>query len=121
MAIFEGKYINADYGDLQLTEELQAALHSLDMSCRYGCGGTWDIFDEEPEDGVPYRAVFNEMATDELVWVSEEACWTDGCDDEDDDDDDDFDDWDDTTCECEHEKCNVCNPSNRSDEISKEA
>ena len=91
MAIFEGKHINADYGDLQLTEELQAALHSLDMSCRYGCGGTWDVYEEiDPDLGDTWRAVFTEMATDELVFDKDEGVWTDGYDEDDDDCD-----WDD--------------------------
>ena len=45
MAVFEGNNVNLDYGDLELTEELEEALCLLDDSCRGGSGGTYDIFE----------------------------------------------------------------------------
>ena len=87
MAIFRGQNVRIDYSDLELTEELEEALAALDSDCQYGSGGTWEIYEEEPEHGVPYRAIFIDMATDELVWNSEAGTWTDGTDDEDEDED----------------------------------
>jgi hypothetical protein len=40
MATFEGNNVNLDYGDLELTEDLEEALNILDDSCRGGSGGT---------------------------------------------------------------------------------
>jgi hypothetical protein len=88
MSVFNGKHVTLDYGDLELTEELREALYALDADCAYGCGGTWEIFEEEPENGVPFRAVFVDIATDELVWDSEAGTWTDGYSDDEDDDED---------------------------------
>jgi hypothetical protein len=56
MAIYRGDNVNLDYGDLELTEELEEALGILDDSCRYGSGGTLDIF-ESDEDGAEWEAV----------------------------------------------------------------
>jgi hypothetical protein len=88
MAVYRGQNIRINYGDLELTEELTEAMGALDADCAYGCGGTWEVLKEDPENGVPFRAVFNEMATDELVWNSEAGSWTDGYDEDEDDDDD---------------------------------
>ena len=86
MAIL-GKYVNIDYGDLELTPELEEALWTLDAECRDGCGGTWEIFEEE---GGTWRAIFLDMATDELVWDADEGSWDVdyGDDDEDEEDED---------------------------------
>ena len=88
MAIYRGQNVRIDYSDLELTEELEEAMEALDADCAHGCGGTWEIYEEEPENGVPYRAIFIDMATDELVWNSEAGTWTDGYDDEDEEEED---------------------------------
>ena len=85
--IFKGQFIKIDYSSLELTDELEEAMEALDEDCAHGSGGTWDIFEEEPENGVPFRAVFNDFASDELVWNSEAGTWTDGYDDEEDEED----------------------------------
>ena len=82
---FNGRNINIDYFGLELTEELEEAMSALDSDCAYGCGGTWEIFEEDPENGVPFRAIFLDFASDELVWDSDAGTWTDGTDDDDDD------------------------------------
>ena len=79
---FNGRNINIDYFGLELTEELEEAMHALDSDCAHGCGGTWEIFEEDPENGVPFRAIFLDFASDELVWDSDAGTWTDGTDDE---------------------------------------
>ena len=56
MATYHGNNVNLDYGDLELTEELEAALSNLDDSCRGGSGGTYDLF-ETDEDGAEWEAV----------------------------------------------------------------
>lgn len=86
--IFNGQHIKIDYSNVELTEELTEAMEALDHDCAFGCGGTWEIYEEYPEDGEPYRAVFVDMATDELVWNSEAGTWTDGYEFDDDDGDD---------------------------------
>lgn len=86
MATYRGRNVRIDYFNLELTEELEEALQALDADCAYGCGGTWEIHEEEPQNGVPFRAIFVDMATDELVWNSEAGTWTDGYDEEEDDD-----------------------------------
>lgn len=91
MAIL-GKYVNIDYGKLELTPELSTALWNLDASCRDGCGGTWEIFEEK---GGTWRAVFVDIATDELVWDADDGSWNydygdDDYDDEDEEDDEDL-------------------------------
>ena len=90
--IFTGRFVDIDYRSLTLDEELMEAMQALDADCAYGCGGTWEIFEEDPENGVPYRAIFLDMATDELVWNSEAGTWTDGYDEDEDEDEDDEDD-----------------------------
>lgn len=79
---FNGRNINIDYFGLELTEELEEAMSALDSDCAHGCGGTWEIFEEDPENGVPFRAIFLDFASDELVWDSDAGTWTDGTDDE---------------------------------------
>ena len=85
---FNGRNINIDYFGLELTEELEEAMSALDSDCAYGCGGTWEIFEEDPENGVPFRAIFLDFASDELVWDSDAGTWTDGADEDDDEDSD---------------------------------
>lgn len=87
--IFSGRNINIDYFNLELTEELEEAMAALDSDCAHGCGGTWEIFEEDPENGVPFRAIFLGFATDELVWDSDAGTWTDGYEDEEEEEDDD--------------------------------
>ena len=89
---FNGRNINIDYFSLELTEELEEAMHALDSDCAHGCGGTWEIFEEDPENGVPFRAIFLDFASDELVWDSDAGTWTDGYDDEEEEDEEDEDD-----------------------------
>ena len=88
MAIYRGQNVRIDYSDLELTEELEEAMEALDSDCAFGSGGTWDIFEEDSENGVPFRAVFNDFASDELVWNSEAGTWTDGYDDEEEEEED---------------------------------
>ena len=85
MAIYRGQNVRIDYGDLELTDDLEEALETLASECSGGCGGTWEIF---KEDGGTWRAVFLDMATDELVWDADEGSWTDDYSDEDEDEDD---------------------------------
>ena len=86
--IFNGRFISIDYSSLTLDEELMEAMQALDADCAHGCGGTWEIFEEDPENGVPFRAIFLDMATDELVWNSEAGSWTDGTDEDEEEDED---------------------------------
>ena len=89
---FNGRYVKIDHFDLELTEELLEAMEALDSDCAYGCGGTWEIFEEDPENGVPFRAIFLDFASDELVWNSDAGTWTDGYDDEEEEDEEEDDD-----------------------------
>jgi hypothetical protein len=73
MAVFEGNNVNLDYGDLELTEELEEALSLLDDSCRGGSGGTYDIF-ETDEEGAEWEAVPCDGPYDTLYFV--EGDWT---------------------------------------------
>ena len=86
---FNGRNINIDYFGLELTEELEEAMSALDSDCAHGCGGTWEIFEEDPENGVPFRAIFLDFASDELVWDSDAGTWTDGTDDEEEEEEED--------------------------------
>jgi hypothetical protein len=81
MAVYRGRYVVMDHGNLELTEELAAALLTLDNECKEGFGGTWDIFERDGQ----WRASFVDIATDELIWNPEKGSWTDGYDDEDED------------------------------------
>ena len=91
---FNGRFVKINYFSLGLTEELKEAMEALDADCAYGCGGTWEIFEEDPENGVPFRAIFLDFASDELVWDSDAGTWTDGYEDEDEDEEDEDDDED---------------------------
>ena len=73
MAVFHGRYVNLDYGDLKFDEELEEALSRLDDSCRGGSGGTYDIF-ETDEDGAEWEAVPCDGPYDTLYFV--EGDWT---------------------------------------------
>jgi hypothetical protein len=95
MAVYRGQNVRIDYFGLELTEELEEAMEALDDDCAGGCGGTWEIFEEDPENGVPFRAIFVDMATDELVWNSVASSWTDGYDEDEDEDEDEEEDDDD--------------------------
>ena len=90
MAVYRGQNVRIDYGDLEFNNELFEAIVNLDEDCKGGCGGTWEIWEEE-EDGT-WRAIFLDMATDELVWDADEGAWTEGYDEEEEDDDEDDDD-----------------------------
>jgi hypothetical protein len=79
MATFEGNNVNLDYGDLELTEELEEALCLLDDSCRGGSGGTYDIF-ETDEEGAEWEAVPCDGPYDTLYFV--EGDWTEQLPDE---------------------------------------
>lgn len=85
MAVFEGNNVRLDYGDLDLTEELEEALSLLDDSCRYGSGGTLDIF-ESDEDGAEWMAVPCSGPFDTLYFV--EGDWTEQLPEEEEDEDD---------------------------------
>jgi hypothetical protein len=83
MAVFEGNNVNLDYGDLELTEELEEALSLLDDSCRGGSGGTYDIF-ESDEEGAEWMAVPCDGPYDTLYFV--EGDWTEQLPDDEEDD-----------------------------------
>jgi hypothetical protein len=85
MATFEGNNVNLDYGDLELTEELEEALGILDDSCRFGPGGTYDIF-ESDEDGAEWMAVPCDGPYDTLYFI--EGDWTEQLPDEEEYDED---------------------------------
>jgi len=82
---FNGRFVKINYFSLDLTEELKEAMEALDADCAHGSGGTWEVFSEDPENGVPFRAIFLDFASDELVWNSGAGTWTDGYDDDEDD------------------------------------
>jgi hypothetical protein len=86
MAVFEGNNVNLDYGDLELTEELEEALSLLDDSCRYGSGGTFDIF-ESDEEGSEWMAVPCDGPFDTLYFV--EGDWTEQLPDDEEEEDED--------------------------------
>ena len=86
MATFEGNNVNLDYGDLELTEELEEALNILDDSCRGGSGGTYDIF-ESDEEGAEWEAVPCDGPFDTLYFDGEE--WTEGFDEDEEEEDED--------------------------------
>ena len=73
MAVYRGNNVRLDYGALELTEELEEALSALDDSCRFGSGGTYDIF-ESDEDGAEWMAVPCDGPYDTLYFV--EGDWT---------------------------------------------
>jgi hypothetical protein len=86
MAVFEGNNVNLDYGDLELTEELEEALSLLDDSCRGGSGGTYDIF-ESDEEGAEWMAVPVDGPFDTLYFV--EGDWTEQLPDDEEEEDED--------------------------------
>ena len=96
MAVFEGNNVNLDYGDLELTEELEEALSLLDDSCGYGSGGTYDIFETE-EEGSRWEAVPADGPYDTLYFV--DGDWTETLGDEDEDEEEDDEDEDEGICE----------------------
>ena len=85
MAVFEGNNVNLDYGDLELTEELEEALCILDDSCRYGSGGTYDI-NESDEEGAEWEAVPCDGPYDTLYFV--DGDWTEQLPDDEEEDED---------------------------------
>jgi len=85
MAVFEGNNVNLDYGDLELTEDLEEALGVLDDSCRFGSGGTYDIF-ESDEAGAEWMAVPCDGPYDTLYFI--EGDWTEQLPDEEEYDED---------------------------------
>lgn len=85
MAVFEGNNVNLDYGDLELTEELEEALCLLDDSCQGGSGGTYDIF-ESDEEGAEWMAVPVDGPFDTLYFV--EGDWTEQLPEEEEDEED---------------------------------
>ncbi len=86
MAVYHGNNVNLDYGNLELTEELEEALDTLDDSCRFGSGGTYDIF-ESDEDGAEWMAVPCDGPYDTLYFI--EGDWTEQLPDEDEDEEED--------------------------------
>ena len=82
MAIYHGQNVRIDYGDLEFSNELFEAVVNLDEDCKNGCGGTWELFEDDGE----WRAIFLDMATDELVWDADEGVWTEGYDEDEDED-----------------------------------
>ena len=89
MAVYRGNNVRLDYGDLELTEELEEALSILDDSCRGGSGGTYDI-NETDVDGADWEATPCDGPYDTLYFI--EGDWTEQLPDEDEDYDDEDDD-----------------------------
>ncbi len=73
MAVFHGRYVNLDYGNIEFNEELENALFILDASCRGGSGGTFDIFEADGErflyEAVPVDGPFDTLYYDGFIWV----------------------------------------------------
>jgi hypothetical protein len=85
MATYKGNNVNLDYGDLELTEELEEALGMLDDSCWFAAGGTYDI-NESDEEGAEWEAVPCDGPFDTLYFV--DGDWTETLGDEDEEEDD---------------------------------
>jgi len=68
MAIYHGNNVDLDYGDLELTAELEEALDILDKSCRGGSGGTYEIYDTQEESAL-WEAVPVDGPFDTLYFV----------------------------------------------------
>ena len=85
MAVFHGRYVNLDYGDIEVNEELENALFILDESCRFGSGGTFDI-DEADDERFLYVATPCDGPFDTLYFDG--ADWTEGFDEDDEEDED---------------------------------
>lgn len=81
--VYQGEYVDIDYGDMPLDDALEEALASLDEERRTGSGGSWDIY-ESREPGVVYEATFIDFSTDVLFYDGHS--WSDGATDEDEDD-----------------------------------
>ena len=120
MPIYRGNKARMDYTGLILTEELEAALDQLDSECVYRC--SWDIAEGNRKTRTDGEAAYAWSATpcdgpyDTLYFA--DGKWMDCLPDDEEDEDD----WDDENCECEHERCVVCNPASRDDNAnSKEA
>jgi hypothetical protein len=84
MAVFHGRYVKLDYGDLKFDEELENALFILDASCRFGSGGTFDINETDSERFL-YEAVPVDGPFDTLYYDGSD--WTEGFDEEEEDED----------------------------------
>ena len=73
MAVFHGRYVNLDYGDIEFNEELENALFILDASCRFGSGGTFDINEVDSEvylyEAVPCDGPFDTLYYDGPDWT----------------------------------------------------
>ncbi len=73
MAVFHGRYVNLDYGDIEFNEELENALFILDASCRFGSGGTFDINEVDSEvylyEAVPCDGPFDTLYYDGSDWT----------------------------------------------------
>jgi len=92
MAVYHGENVSLDYGDLELTEELQEALIILDDSCRGGSGGTYEIYDTQEERAL-WEAVPVDGPYDVLYFI--DGDWTETpCEEEEDEEyDGEDDDW----------------------------
>ena len=88
MAIYHGNNVNLDYGDLELTDDLEEALSILDDSCRGGSGGTYDI-NETDLDEADWEAVPCDGPYETLYFV--DGDWIEGFNLQDEEEDD-FDD-----------------------------
>ena len=84
MAVYHGNNVDMDYGDLELTPQLQEALDNLDESCKLGTGGTYDIVPSDQDDAmwetVPCDGPFDTLYFDGTTW-------SEGFNDEDEDED----------------------------------
>jgi hypothetical protein len=89
MAIYHGKNVNLNYGDLELTDEFIEALSILDDSCRGGSGGTYDI-NETDLNGADWEAVPCDGPFDTLYFV--DGDWHEDFNLQDDEEEDEVDD-----------------------------
>ena len=103
MAIYNGRNIQADYGNLELTEALVKALQVLDASCQWGSGGTYKI-SKSSDDRAAWKAVPVDGPYDTLYFS--DGDWVVTLKDEEVDDEGD-------DCECSHPLCVVCHPESR--------
>ena len=94
MAVFHGRYVNLNYGNIEFNEDLEHALFILDASCRGGSGGTYDIFETDSEVYL-YEAVPVDGPFDTLYYDGSD--WTEGFDEEEEEEEDE--DEDDGICE----------------------
>lgn len=75
MASYRGQNVNLNYGDLELTDELEEALQLLDESCTGGFRATYDIYEGEDED-CEWEAHPSDGPYESLFFVDGE--WTEG-------------------------------------------